>query len=85
MFGAPWYEFRQSPIKGGQEMTRIADDITELVGGTPLVRLSKIGAGLGAELVGKLESFNPCSSVKDRIGLSMIEAAERAGLNGLLI
>ena len=41
--------------------------------------MSRIGAGLGGELVGKLESFNPCASVKDRIGLSMIEAAERAG------
>ena len=61
-------------------MTRIAADITKLVGRTPLVRLGKIGRGLGAELVGKLESFNPCSSVKDRIGLSMIEAAERAGI-----
>ncbi len=60
-------------------MISIADDITKLVGRTPLVRLNKIGAGLGAQVVGKLESFNPCSSVKDRIGLSMIEAAERAG------
>ena len=60
-------------------MTKIAEDITKLVGRTPLVRLGKIGAGLGAEVVAKLESFNPCSSVKDRIGLSMIEAAERAG------
>jgi len=60
-------------------MSRIAEDITKLVGGTPLVRLKNIGAGLDAELLGKLESFNPCSSVKDRIGLSMIEAAERAG------
>jgi cysteine synthase A len=60
-------------------MIRVAADITKLIGRTPLVRLSKLGAGLGAELVAKLESFNPCSSVKDRIGLSMIEAAERAG------
>ena len=60
-------------------MTRIAEDITKLVGRTPLVRLRKIGGGLGTELVAKLESFNPCASVKDRIGLSMIEAAERAG------
>ena len=61
-------------------MTRIAEDITKLVGRTPLVRLGKIGRGLGAELVGKLESFKPSSIVKDRIGQSMIEAAERAGL-----
>ena len=59
-------------------MTNIAEDITKLVGRTPLVRLGKIGAGLEAQLVAKLESFNPCASVKDRIGLSMIEAAERA-------
>ncbi len=60
-------------------MARIADDITKLVGNTPLVRLGRIGKGLPAEVVAKLESFNPLSSVKDRIGLSMIEAAEKAG------
>ncbi len=59
---------------------RIAEDITRLVGNTPLVRLRKIGKGLGPELVAKLEAFNPCGSVKDRIGLSMIEAGERQGL-----
>jgi len=58
---------------------KIAEDITQLIGNTPLVRLKKIGAGLAGELVAKLESFNPCSSVKDRIGLSMIESAERDG------
>jgi len=60
-------------------MARIAEDITKLIGNTPLVRLSKIGRGLNAILVGKLESFNPMSSVKDRIGLAMIEDAEIQG------
>jgi len=61
-------------------MTAIAESITDLVGNTPLVRLNKIGAGLKADLIAKLESFNPMSSVKDRIGLNMIESAENAGL-----
>jgi cysteine synthase len=60
-------------------MSNIAPDITALVGRTPLVAINRIGAGLPGRIVAKLESFNPCSSVKDRIGLSMIEAAERAG------
>ncbi len=58
---------------------KIANDITELVGNTPLVRLNRIAEGLNGVVVAKLESFNPMSSVKDRIGLAMIEAAERAG------
>jgi cysteine synthase A len=57
----------------------IARNATELVGRTPLVELHSIGAGLPGRLAAKLETFNPASSVKDRIGLSMIEAAERAG------
>jgi cysteine synthase A len=57
----------------------IADSITDLVGGTPLVRLSRLGAGIDAQVLGKLESFNPAGSVKDRIGLAMIEAAEGDG------
>jgi cysteine synthase A len=60
-------------------MIKIADDITKLIGRTPLVRLSKMGAESGAQIIAKLESFNPCASVKDRIGLSMIEAAEDSG------
>lgn len=58
----------------------IANSITELVGHTPLIRLNRITAGLAGEVVVKMESFNPLSSVKDRIGLNMIEAAEKAGL-----
>ena len=56
-----------------------AGSITELIGRTPLVRLNRISDESGAEVLGKLESFNPGGSVKDRIGLAMIEAAERDG------
>ncbi len=59
---------------------KIANDITELIGNTPLVKLRGISERSGAAIVGKLESFNPSGSVKDRIGLSMLDAAEQAGL-----
>jgi len=58
---------------------RIADNITQLIGHTPLVWLNRLGKDLPGKIAAKLEFFNPCSSVKDRIGLAMIEAAERAG------
>jgi len=60
-------------------MMKIAKNVTELIGNTPLVWLDRIGEGLPARIAGKLESFNPAASVKDRIGLAMIEAAEREG------
>ena len=61
-------------------MARIYNNITETIGKTPLVRLNKIGKGLEAEILAKIESFNPCGSVKDRIGFAMIEEAEKQGL-----
>jgi cysteine synthase len=58
---------------------RIADDVTQLVGNTPLVRIRRMARGAAAEVVAKLEFYNPAHSVKDRIGVAMLDAAERAG------
>ena len=61
---------------------RIANDVTELIGNTPLVRVRNITDGAGGQVVAKLEYFNPAHSVKDRIGVAMIDAAQEAGLIG---
>ncbi|MCS0631629.1 cysteine synthase A [Telluria mixta] len=61
---------------------RIANDVTELIGNTPLVRIRRLAQGAGADLTAKLEFYNPAHSVKDRIGWAMIEAAEQAGKIG---
>ena len=63
-------------------MARLYDDISQTVGDTPLVRIRRLAEGLGCTVLAKLEFFNPLSSVKDRIGLAMIEAAEREGKIG---
>ncbi|MBB2924953.1 cysteine synthase A [Cellulomonas cellasea] len=60
-------------------MARIYDDATQLIGNTPLVRINKLTEGAGATVVGKLEFYNPASSVKDRIGVAIIDAAEASG------
>src|SRR4051794_21887344 len=57
----------------------IPENLADLVGDTPMVRFTRVAPDCGAELIGKLESHNPAGSVKDRIGVSMIEAAEAAG------
>lgn len=60
-------------------MGKIYSDVTELIGHTPLVRLNRLTEGLGADVVAKLEFYNPANSVKDRIGVAIIDAAERSG------
>lgn len=66
-------------FNNGDKMGRIYKDITWTIGNTPLIRLNRITKGLNADVLVKVESFNPIGSVKDRIGLAMIEEAERQG------
>jgi cysteine synthase A len=73
-----WRYKRREETNG--ETLKIAKDVIELVGNTPLVRINRLSAGAVGDLVAKLEFYNPAHSVKDRIGVSMIEAAEQAGL-----
>jgi cysteine synthase A len=60
-------------------MARIYDDATQLIGNTPLVRINRLTEGVNATIVGKLEFYNPASSVKDRIGVAIVDAAEASG------
>ncbi|BAS17690.1 O-acetylserine sulfhydrylase [Arthrobacter sp. Hiyo8] len=60
-------------------MARIYDDVTQLIGGTPLVRLNRLTEGLDATVAVKLEFYNPANSVKDRIGVAIVDAAEKSG------
>jgi len=66
-------------LQGTEKYMNVAKNVTDLIGNTPLVRINRLAAGCAAEVVAKLEFYNPAHSVKDRIGLSMIEAAEKAG------
>ena len=62
-------------------MAPIYDNVTQLVGGTPLVRLNRLTEGLAATVAVKLEFYNPANSVKDRIGVAIVDAAEAAGVD----
>ena len=73
---------RPRGLEKGVTSMKIAEDITQLIGNTPLVRLRRLTGEGGAKVVAKLEFFNPAHSVKDRIGVAMIDAAEEAGLIG---
>ena len=80
---APAYRrqaMRTAPLSGRIGMAKIANRISELIGRTPLLRLNRVTKDCKGEVVAKLESFNPCGSIKDRIGVAMIESAEKQGL-----
>jgi cysteine synthase len=66
-------------VPSGRQNSRIPDNLADIVGGTPMVRLTRIAPQCKAEIIGKLEAYNPAGSVKDRIGVAMIEAAEAEG------
>src|SRR3954469_14434808 len=66
--------------KAAASARAIPSNLADLVGGTPLVRLTRLAPDCGAELIGKLEAYNPAGSVKDRIGVAMVDAAEAEGV-----
>jgi cysteine synthase A len=76
---APSFLFTRWPFYLMEHKMKIANNVTELIGNTPLVRLNRLTEGAKAEVVAKLEFYNPAHSVKDRIGAAMIEAAEKSG------
>jgi cysteine synthase len=78
-FSHPSVSLRAGRVSGKENLMKIANNVTELIGNTPLVRLNRIALGAQAQIVAKLEFYSPAHSVKDRIGLAMIDAAEIAG------
>jgi cysteine synthase A len=76
----PFYLFKPNQFYLQERNMKIAKNVTDLIGNTPLVRLNRVTEGAKAEVVAKLEFYNPAHSVKDRIGAAMIEAGEKAGL-----